>query len=96
MRSPKTIRLPRPKELRSNKVEDIQNFIERFFTELDSVYRKLHQDLSTIQIDDDGWVYFGNKDTNGSWRIGRSGDDMKMQLLVTGTWTDTGFTYKGS
>jgi hypothetical protein len=34
-----------------------------------------------------GIIYFGDDSTNGSWRIVRSGDDLLIQRLESGTWT---------
>ena len=90
MRAPKTIRLPRPKDLKSNKVEDIQNFLEVFFNELDKIYRLLWQDAATIQVDEDNWVYFGNKDVNGTWRMGGVGNNLEVQKRISGTWKRMG------
>ena len=88
MRARKSLSLPRPRDLRSNKLEDIQDFMRLVLEELDKQYRLLHQDVSTIQLDTDGFLYFGNKDTNGSWRIGRIGADWVLQHQTTtiGTW----------
>jgi len=76
------------KELRSNKLEDIQVFFDRIFRELDEQWRLMHQDLSTIQVDEAGFIYFGNKDTLGTWRLGRIGADWVLQHQTTtvGTW----------
>ena len=80
--------LPKARELQSNKVEDIQDFLDRMIRELDKQWRLLHQDVSTIQLDTDGFLYFGNKDTLGTWRIGRSGADwvLEHQTTTVGTW----------
>ncbi|MHC4397292.1 MAG: hypothetical protein ACYS1A_16765 [Planctomycetota bacterium] len=88
--------LPRPRELKSNRKEDIQDFLERLLKDLDKQWRLLHQDVATIQVDDDGYIYFGNKDTAGTWRIGRDGLDWIMEYqAVVGTWTRID-TAKGS
>ena len=90
MRAKKTLRLPKPRELKSNRLKDIQEFLGRFFDELDKAYRLLWQDLATIQVDDDGWIYFGNKDTDGTWRIGRSGMAWNMEKRESGTYVAKG------
>ena len=76
------------KELRSNKLEDIQTFFDRIIRELDEQWRLMHQDLSTIQVDEAGFIYFGNKNTLGTWRLGRIGADWVLQHQTTtvGTW----------
>jgi len=87
--------LPLAKELRSNNLTDIQNFLARIIDELDRQWRLLWQDATTIQVDADGFIYFGGQDTDGSWRIGRSGDDWILQYRHSGAWT-TVDTAKGS
>ena len=88
MRSKKSLgSLPRPKDLKSNKLEDIQDFLEQMISELDRQWRLLHQDVSTIQIDADGFIYFGGKDTDGSWRVGRIGADWVLEHRDSGVWT---------
>lgn len=90
MRAKKRLRLPRPKELQSNKLEDIQNHLRLLCEELDQAWKLLWQDVATIQVDDDGWIYFGNKDTDGTWRIGRSGTAWDMQRRESGTYVAKG------
>jgi len=34
-----------------------------------------------------GGLYFGNIDTEGSWRIIRSGNNLVIQRYETGSWT---------
>lgn len=88
MRAPKSIRLPRPKDLKSNGLEDVREILRKTFEELDRVYRLLWQDVSVIEVDDDGWIYFGNKNSTGSVRIGRDGTDWVVQHYITGTYTE--------
>lgn len=92
MRAKKTLGLPRPRELQSNNLKDIQDYFQVLFNELDKAWRLLWQDLATIQVDDDGWIYFGNKDTNGTWRIGRSGTDWVMSRRESGSYVVKGTT----
>ena len=87
MRSRKTLKLPRPKDLKSNEVEDIQDMFRLLFEELDKQWRLLWGDLNTIQLDGDGFLYGGNKDTDGSWRMGRIGADWVLEHRDSGTWT---------
>ena len=98
MRAKKSLSsLARPKELKSNSVEDIRDFLKRWREELDSQWRLMFQDVSTIQLDADGFLYFGNKDTLGTFRIGRDGDDwvLEHQTTTIGTWVRVRTT-KGS
>lgn len=90
MQARKSLDLPRPKDLKSNKLEEVQNHLRLLQEELDKQWRLIFQDLSTIQVDPDGFIYFGNKDTDGSWRIGRSGNDWNWQRRESGTWTAKG------
>ena len=89
--------LPKPKELKTNKVEDIQNYLQIFIDVIDKQWRLLAGDVSTFQIDTDGFIYFGNKDTLGTFRLGRSGDDwvLEHQTTTVGTWVRVRTT-KGS
>ena len=88
MRARKTLGLPLARELKSNSLTDLQNFFGQLFTELDKQWRLIHQDVSTIQLDDDGFLYFGNKDTLGTFRLGRDGADwvLEHQTTTIGTW----------
>ncbi len=89
MRAKKSlVSLPRPKELKSNKLEDIQEFFRKTFEELDRQWRLLFQDIATIQVDGDGWIYFGGKNVTGSIRIGQSGTDWVVQHYIAGTYTE--------
>lgn len=90
----KTLKLPRARDLRSNSLEDIQNMLEKVFNELDKQYRLLWSDLNVIQLDDDGFIYFGNKDTLGTWRVGRIGADwvLEHQTTTVGTWVTVEFS----
>lgn len=80
--------LARPQELKSNKLGDIQVFLGRWRDEIDRQWRLLWQDVSTIQVDSDGYIYFGAKTTEGSWRIGRDGADWVLDHLESGTWVN--------
>ncbi len=95
MRARRTLRLPRPRDLKSNKLGDIQNMFRLLLEELDNQWKLLFQDIHIIQTDTDGFIYFGNKDTDGSWRIGRIGPavginatpDYVLEHRASGTWT---------
>ena len=98
MRAKKSLSsLARPKGLKSNKVEDIRDFLTLWREELDSQWKLLFQDVSTIQLESDGFLYFGNKDTLGTFRLGRVGDDwvLEHQTTTIGTWVRVRTT-KGS
>lgn len=90
MRARKTLNLQRPKDLKSNKLEDIQDYFRLLFEELDKQWRLLFQDVATIQVDDEGWIYFGNKNTDGTWRIGRSGTAWNMERRESGSYVAKG------
>ncbi len=87
MRTRKALNLRSDKDLKSNSLEDIRNELRLLYKELDSQWRLMFQDVSTIQLDTDGFLYGGNKDTDGSWRIGRIGADWVLQHRDSGTWT---------
>ncbi len=88
MRAKKTLGLPRARDLKSNSLTDLQNFFDLILRELDKQWRLIHGDVATPQLEADGFFYFGNKDTLGSWRIGRIGADWVLQHQTTtlGTW----------
>ena len=97
-KSPKTIGLPLAKELRSNKLEDIQHQFELFKTKLDNMYKFLLSDITTIQIGGGSalivgdFIYFNGKDVAGSWRIGKdpSGTSWLMQFFEGGAYVSKG------
>jgi len=80
--------LSKARELQSTKLKDVQDFLDRIIRALNSQYQLLWQDVSTIQVDADGFIYFGNKDTNGSWRIGRDGVDWVLDHRESGAWVN--------
>ncbi len=86
MRAKKTLSLPLPEALKSNKLEDIKEHFRLLTEELDKAYRLLWQDTANIQVAEDGWIYFGDKDTDGSWRVGRVGNNWEMQRRESGTF----------
>ena len=89
MRARKSLNLRSHKDLKSNKLEDIQNELRLLYQELDKQWRLLFQDISVIQIDTDGWIYFGGKDAVNSKRIGKSGtSDWVVQHYIAGTYTE--------
>ena len=90
MRARKTLQLPRAEDLKSNNLKDIQNHFRLLYEELDKAYRLLWQDVATISVDTDGWIYFGDKNTDGTWRIGRSGTAWDMQRRESGTYVAKG------
>jgi len=46
----------------------------------------MHAIWDDIVIDDDKAFYIGDKATEGSWRIVRSGDNLLMQRLESSVW----------
>lgn len=89
MRAKKALELPRPNDLKSNNVEDVKNHFRLWREELDKQWRLLFQDIAVIQIDTDGWIYFGGKDAVNSIRIGQSGtSDWVVQHLIGGVYTE--------
>ena len=89
-RSRKTIGLPLSKELDSNKVEAIQHHFELYKDALDNMYERLLSDITTPSVGGgsaDGWIYFGDKNTDNSWRIGREGNNWVGQRREAGVWT---------
>ena len=90
MKSKSSLSLPMPKDLTSNKLEDIQEHFRKINEAIDKQYRLLWQDTATIQVGSDGWIYFGGMDTDGTWRIGRSGNDWNMERREAGTYVAKG------
>ncbi|MCK5644453.1 MAG: hypothetical protein KAJ19_26875 [Gammaproteobacteria bacterium] len=86
MQARKSLNLPRPADLKSNKLKDIQDWLQRYAEEHDKQYRLMFQDINTIQVDIDNHIYFGGKNTEGSWRQGRDGNNFVTQRLESGVW----------
>lgn len=86
MRASKTLKLPKAKDLTSNKLEDIQEIFRLLFDELDKQWRLLFQDIEMIQVDTDGWIYFGGKDATDSARIGKVGTAWVCQHYISGVY----------
>ena len=86
MRAKKSLSLPTPESLKSNNLEDIKEHFRLLTEKIDKGYRLLFQDVATIQVDADGWIYFGEKDTDGSWRIGRVDNNWEMQRREDGEY----------
>lgn len=80
MRAKKTLRLPRPKELQSNKLEDIQNHFRLYYEALDKAWRSMFADL----------IYDEDKFTSTKWRLIEDGENMLVQKKIGGTWTTIG------
>lgn len=79
MRAPKTLQLPRAKELRSTKLEDVQEYFRRLNEELDRVYKLLKDDMES-----GGWQ-------TAHWRIIEdSNENLKHQYRAKSTdaWAD--------
>ena len=90
-RSPKTIGLPLSKDLEAVDLEAIRHMFELYKTALDNMYRFLMSDITTVEInetDEDGsvWLYIGDKDTDGSWRIGIVDPDLNKERRESGVW----------
>lgn len=86
MQARSSLNLPSAKTLQSNSKEAIQDWARKLVLELDKQYRLLYQDINVPQIDADKFITFGGKDTDGSWRIGRSGDNLITQRRESGVW----------
>ena len=93
MQARKTLQLPKPKDLKQNTLEATQEFFDKVIKELDKQWRLIWQDSHTIQIDSDVFLYWGGKDTDGSWRFGRVGDTLVLQFRSSGTWADIAMRY---
>ena len=53
--------------------------------------------IQDVNIPSDGFFYFGEQNTNGTWRAGRSGTDLVWQLRVSGSYvTQTSKEPEGS
>lgn len=88
MRARKVLQLPRPNDLKTNSVEDVRNMFRLIIDELDKQYRLLFQDVATIQVPGDGWIYFGGVNATGSARIGLDGTDWVCQHFIAGIYTE--------
>jgi hypothetical protein len=96
MKAKSSLSLPMPKELTSNKLEDIQEHFRKINEAIDKQYKLLWQDTATIQVAEDGFIYFGGKDVDGSWRVGRDETNVdgksrwEMQRRELGTYVGKG------
>ena len=89
MRARKTLKLRSHRDLKSNSVEAVRNELRLLYEELDRQYRLLWEDINTLQVDGDGWIYFGGKNQTNSVRIGMSGSsDWVVQHYIAGTYTE--------
>lgn len=56
--------------------------------ELNSYLQKMQAKINdSLELASDEAVYFGDRNTNGSWRIIRSGNNLLIQRLETSVWT---------
>ena len=89
MRSRKALKLRKDRDLKSNNLEAIRNEFRLLYEELDSQWRLIHQDVSTIQVPDGEWIYFGGVNAVSSIRIGKSGtSDFVAQHFIAGTYVE--------
>lgn len=86
MRSRKTLNLPTERTLKSAKIEDLRQWLHILVRELNKGYETLWQDVAVFQVDEAGWIYFGNKSSDGTIRIGRSGTDWNVERRESGTY----------
>lgn len=70
--------------------EPMKIWLRRLVDRLEEIYKLQRQDLIVIQVDEDGWIYFGEKDTDGTWRVGRSGNDWNMERRESGSYVAKG------
>lgn len=62
-------------------------------TRITEEFRNIYNILRNPEVALDGAFYFGEKGTNGSWRLIRSGDNLVVQRLEVGSWvTKSTFT----
>lgn len=87
MRARRTLNLPNARDLKSAGLKDVQNMFRLIITEFDKQWRLLWEDVNTIQVDGDGWIYFGGKNAEGSARIGLAGTDWVCQHFIAGVYT---------
>jgi len=91
-RSPKTIGLPLSKSLEKTDLAAIQHHFELYKEALDNMYKFLMSDITTVEITEGGggdggaWLYIGDKDTDGSWRIGIVEPDLNKERRESGVW----------
>ena len=78
--------VPKARDLKSNKLKDIQVFLDRLINGINTQYELMHQDISTLQVNPGEWIYFGGKNVVGSARIGLVGTDWVCQHFIAGTY----------
>jgi hypothetical protein len=65
---------------------------EAFDDWLDDLYEFIKYPVfkGPLEMASDMAIYFGNADTNGSWRIVRSGTDIHFDRREAGAWVNKG------
>jgi hypothetical protein len=94
-RGPKTIGLPLARDLKSNKLEAIQHHFQLFKDALDTMYKFLLSDITTVEITSESesgeiWIYIGDKTSDDSWRVGISGENLNFEKRIAGAWVRQG------
>lgn len=56
-------------------------------TQVTEEFRNVYEWLRNPEVALDGAFYFGDRGTDGSWRLIRSGNDLVVQRRESGTWT---------
>ena len=72
-------------------IDDIVTILEELISSLDIDRRRLISTLQKLgsesyELGSTYYIYYGDSDTNGSWRTGRDGNNLVQQRRESGSW----------
>ena len=82
LQSKKSVKTPNLNQITDPVLQQILNDFAKVITDN---ARNVYQDLSALNID---VFYFGDPNTNGSWRIIPVGNNLSVQRREGGIWVD--------
>ncbi len=65
-----------------------QNVFSQIVRQITESNKNIFDDLKNLDSRSNGVVYFGDPNTNGTWRITISGANLAVQLLTGGVWVE--------
>ena len=87
----KTIGLPLENMLLDKIPQELVNFLRLYREKIEKGFKDLKSDITTIEIGSGSaivvgdWIYFGDIDSVGSWRVGRESGKWVGQFWDVGT-----------
>lgn len=68
--------------------DNTKNIFQQLLRQLQSQAANIYDDLVNVDSRTSGVVYFGDPDTNGTWRIITSGANLAVQIRTAGVWVE--------